>query len=254
MAYDNAREGGQATVGILMLDTKFPRVVGDGGNPDTWPFPVLIEKVRGATPHQVVDMGLEGLLEPFVAGAEALVAAGADGITTTCGFLALYQRALAERAGVPVAASAILQVPWVEALLPTGRRAGIITADSANLTPAHLAATGVALDTPIAGTQGGRALTRVFTDKASEYDWADCEADLVDAGRRLLDQHPAVGAFVLECTNMPPFGPALADAFGLPVYDVYTMINWFQMGLRPTRFGRHEHVRAADWQPSRAAE
>ena len=46
MGEDTAREGGQATVGILLLDTKFPRVVGDGGNADTWPFPVLIEKVR----------------------------------------------------------------------------------------------------------------------------------------------------------------------------------------------------------------
>ncbi len=84
MGEDTAREGGQATVGILLLDTKFPRVVGDGGNADTWPFPVLIEKVRGATPHQVVDMRLEGLLEPFVEGAKSLVAKGADGITTTC--------------------------------------------------------------------------------------------------------------------------------------------------------------------------
>ena len=254
MSDDTAREGGGATIGILMLDTKFPRVVGDGGNIDTWPFPVLIEKVQGATPHQVVDMGLDGLLEPFVAGAKALVAAGADGIATTCGFLALYQRELAEHAGVPVAASAILQAPWIEALLPAGKRVGIITADSSNLTPAHLTATGVAPDTSIEGTQGGRALTRVFTDKASEYDWADCEADLVDAGRRLLDRHPEVGAFILECTNLPPFGPALADAFHLPVYDVYTMINWFQMGLRPTRFKRHERVRAADWRPSQAAE
>ena len=76
----------------------------------------------------------------------------------------------------------------------------------------------------------------------------------MEAGRRLLEKRPEVGAFVLECTNMPPFGPALADAFGLPVYDVYTMINWFQMGLRPTRFRRHAHVRAADWQPNQAAE
>ena len=58
-----------------------------------------------------------------------------------------------------------------------------------------------------------------------------------------------MGAFVLECTNMPPFAPALAKASGLPVYDIFTLISWFQMGLRPTPFPRQEHVRAADWQP-----
>jgi len=29
-----------ATLGIMMLDTKFPRVHGDMGNAATWPFPV----------------------------------------------------------------------------------------------------------------------------------------------------------------------------------------------------------------------
>jgi hypothetical protein len=30
-----------ARVGILMLETRFPRVSGDMGNAETWPFPVL---------------------------------------------------------------------------------------------------------------------------------------------------------------------------------------------------------------------
>jgi Asp/Glu/hydantoin racemase len=245
---------GQGTLGILLLDTKFPRVFGDGGNRDTWPFPVLIKKVTGATPFRVVDQQAEGLLDPFVRGARELVAEGADGITTTCGFLAIYQRELAERAGVPVAASSIIQVPLVERLLPASKRAGIITADSRNLTSRHLEGAGVALDTPIVGTEGGTTLTRVFTDKLTEYDFADCERDLVDAGKAMLARHPDVGAFVLECTNMPPFAPALEQALGLPVYDFYSMISWFQMGLKPTRFPRQARVRAADWQSKIAAE
>jgi Asp/Glu/hydantoin racemase len=254
MERDTSRSNGGGVIGILMLDTKFPRVVGDGGNPDTWPFPVLIEKVQGATPHNVVDRQLDGLLDPFIDGAKRLVERGANGIATTCGFLALFQRELAEQAGVPVAASSIIQVPWVQCTLPTSKRVGIITADSRNLTPKHFAAAGVALDTPVVGTETGNILTRVFTDKATEYDWKDCEADLMEAANHLVTEHPEVGAIVLECTNMPPFGPALADALGLPVYDVYTMVNWFQMGLKATRFPRVEHVRAEDWQPRIAAE
>ena len=30
-----------ASVGILMLETRFPRIPGDMGNAATWPFPVL---------------------------------------------------------------------------------------------------------------------------------------------------------------------------------------------------------------------
>ena len=37
-----------ATVGILMLETRFPRIPGDMGNALTWPFPVQYRVVRGA--------------------------------------------------------------------------------------------------------------------------------------------------------------------------------------------------------------
>ncbi|MBX6747715.1 MAG: aspartate/glutamate racemase family protein, partial [Acetobacteraceae bacterium] len=63
------------------------------------------------------------------------------------------------------------------------------------------------------------------------------EQDILEAGRTLVAQHPEVGAIVLECTNMPPYAAALREAVGLPVYDIYSMICWFQAGLRPRRFG-----------------
>jgi len=44
----------QATIGILMLDTQFLRVFGDAGNAATWPFPVLLGVVDGASPARVV--------------------------------------------------------------------------------------------------------------------------------------------------------------------------------------------------------
>ena len=106
-----------ASVGMLLLETRFPRIPGDGGNAATWPFPVLWRVVSGATPDRVVrDRG--GVVEDFVAAGRELVALGADGITTNCGFLVLHQERLARECGVPVAASSLLQVPWVERLLP----------------------------------------------------------------------------------------------------------------------------------------
>ena len=38
-----------ARIGILMLDTKWPRPPGDTGNAMTWPFPVLYKVVPGAS-------------------------------------------------------------------------------------------------------------------------------------------------------------------------------------------------------------
>src|SRR5262249_51320525 len=43
-----------ARLGILMLEAGFPRIPGDMGNAETWPFPVLYRVVTGASPQRVV--------------------------------------------------------------------------------------------------------------------------------------------------------------------------------------------------------
>jgi len=238
MAYGGKTVYG-AAVGILMLDTHFPRVPGDLGNATTWPFPVLFKVVKGATPQRTNDERVPSILTDFIAAGRELVAQGADGLTTSCGFLSLYQDTLKAECGVPVAASSLLQVPLVEALLPPGQRAGVITANSKTLGVEHLEAAGARADTPVVGAQEIRGTwppSRIPREK-SEWDMALAEEEMLRAGELMLERHPNVGAIVLECTNMPPFSAALAHHIRRPVFDVYTMVTWFQAGLRPRAFG-----------------
>ncbi|MBI3938390.1 MAG: aspartate/glutamate racemase family protein, partial [Betaproteobacteria bacterium] len=151
-----------APLGILMLEARFPRIPGDMGNATTWPFPVLYRVVRGASPEKVVLQGARGLLPEFVKGAQDLVRLGAEAITTNCGFLSLFQKELAAAAGVPVATSSLMQVPWVQATLPPGKRVGVIAVSGSTLTPAHLEPAGEPLDTPVVGTENGREFFRVL--------------------------------------------------------------------------------------------
>ncbi len=226
-----------APLGILMLDARFPRIAGDMGNALTWPFPVLYRVVKGATPSRVVLQGAAGLLEDFIAAARDLVDQGAEAITTNCGFLSLFQAELSEAVRVPVATSSLVQVPWVQATLPPGKRVGLLTVSASTLTPAHLAAANVPLDTPVIGTEGGKEFFRVLirADKP-DLDIALAEADILAAGRALVAAHPDIGAIVLECTNMPPYAAALREALQLPVFDIYSLITWLHAGLRPRDF------------------
>ncbi len=233
--------GGQpvygAALGILMLEARFARVPGDMGNATTWPFPVLYHVVRGATPERVVLRAAEGLLQPFLDGAAALVALGAAAITTNCGFLSLFQREIAAHVGVPVATSSLLQVPWVQAMLPPGQRVGVVTISAGSLTPAHLEAAGVPADMPIIGCEDGQELFPVLIQGAREdLDTDKAERDVVEAGRALVAAHPDVGAVVLECTNMPPYAAALQAAIGRPVFDAVSLVRWLHAGVRPARF------------------
>lgn len=225
-----------ASVGILMLEARFPRIPGDMGHAGTWDFPVLYRVVRDASPDRVVRRGAEGLLPAFIAAARDLVADGADGITTNCGFLSLFQRELAEAVGVPVATSSLMQVAAVNALLPPGRVAGVLTISASTLTPAHLAAAGVPAETPIGSTEGGREFTRVVLGDEAELDVALAEADNVEAARSLIQANPQVGALVLECTNMTPYAAAIRAATGLPTFGMASFVNWFQSGLAPRRY------------------
>ena len=230
-----------ARVGILMLDTFLPRVRGDIGNATTWPFPVLYKVVRGASPHRANTTREGWVIDAFVEAGKELVAEGADGLTTSCGILSLYQDELAAQCGVPVAASSLSQIPFVERLLPPGQRAGVITANIQIFGAEHLEAAGASPDTPVtaprfSATGKDWPPDRIPIDDP-KWDMAAAEADMLVAGEKLVSQHPDVGAVVLECTNMPPFTRALSEHLRRPVYDIYSFICWFHAGLAPRDFG-----------------
>lgn len=237
---DRIARGGKAIygacLGILMLEARFPRIPGDMGNAGTWPFPVLYKVVKGASPQRVVKERAEGLLDAFLDGAKELVDLGADGITTNCGFLSLYQEDIARHVGVPVATSSLMQAPFIERILPPGQRVGILTISAATLTPEHLRAAGVDEETPIVGTDGGREFSRAILENELALDVAAAERDILDAGETLMRRNPEVGAILLECTNMSPYARALSEHVSRPVFDIVSFVTWFHAGLRPRDF------------------
>src|SRR5271169_3181617 len=226
-----------ARVGILMLETRFPRIPGDMGNALTWPFPVLYKVVPGASPARVVFDKAAGLLDGFLDAAAELVRLGADGITTTCGFLSLYQREISSHVGVPVATSSLMQVPFIERILPPGKRAGILTVSAENLTEEHLLAADADPATPVVGTDDGSEFTRVMINDEERLDVAAAERDILAAGHALVTSHADAGAVLLECTNMVPYARALSERLRLPVFSIYTFVTWFHSGLIPREFG-----------------
>lgn len=222
-----------APIGILMLEARFPRIPGDMGNAGTWPFPVLYKVVPGASPDLVVRRGAEGMLSPFIEAGQDLVRQGAEAVTTNCGFLALFQKELSAALDVPVMTSALMQVPMVQALLPAGRRVGVITISARSLTAAHLEGAGCPLDLPVVGTDQNGAFASAILQDEFHMDVDAARQDLCDAGRQMRNEHPDVGAIVLECTNMPPYQADVRRETGLPVYSMVDYVLWLYAGLNP---------------------
>ena len=225
-------------LGILMLETRFPRLPGDVGNPASWTFPVRYRVVRDASPERVVRGRAEGLVDAFIATGCALAAEGAGALITTCGFLALHQRELAHALPVPFASSSLMQLPMLERTLPCGKRAGVITIDAASLSQGHFAAVGADPDTPTVGVDPGGEFAQSILGDLPSLDAAAAEREILAAGDALVARHPDVAAVVLECANMPPYARALRERLRMPVHDMVSFGRWFYAGLAPAAFPR----------------
>jgi hypothetical protein len=224
-------------IGILMLDTRFQRFNGDIGNAQTWPFPVQYKVVRGAVPNKVVDtLNNRDLFQRFADAADELIAEGVDGITTTCGFLALYQQELAAHCSVPVATSALLQVPMVARVLPKGKRPAILTFSAESLTVHHLAAVGIDPATPVVGMPAASEFQRSIREGDASVPFEVLKDEVLDVARQMIEGDPSIGAIVCECTNITPYSHDLKRDLGVPVFDMVTLVHWFHRALRPQHF------------------
>jgi hypothetical protein len=215
-------------LGILMLDTRFPRIKGDIGNTQSFDFPVIFRRMEGIGSADAVTAHPDRprVLAALEANARALVADGAVALSTSCGFLALYQDDLSAVSPVPVATSALLLIRQLE-----GKRVGVITASARNLTPAHFAAVGAPADTPFVGLPEDSSFAGTFIGNATTLDRDQVEREVVAAAHDLLARHPGIGTIVFECTNLPPYKKAVQDAVGLPVFDVLDLLKGFYAGL-----------------------
>jgi len=213
-------EAAPGFLGVLMLDTRFPRPPGDVGNPETYAragIPVRFLTVQGASPRRIVEEADPRLIQPFIDAAVRLAAEGASMITTSCGFLAAYQALLSDAVPVPVVTSSLLQVRHCA-------HPGIVTFDAHSLTPRILQAAGVPEGTPVAGLQPGCELHRRILDNDTVLDLAEAQRNVIEAAMRLIAEAPAIENIVLECTNMPPYRDAVAAAIGRQVHDIETLI------------------------------
>lgn len=215
-----ARAHPDGFLGIVMLDTRFPRPPGDVGCPQTWAVPTERRVVRGIWPEKVVQSaaGLRAgrVVPAFVAIVKQLERDGARAITTSCGFLVLLQKELQAAVRVPVVTSSLCLLPG---LLREQAQVGVLTISAGKLGAEHLRSAGVPrerlADVIVEGVDPkGEFATRILNNE-EHMDLTRASEDVVQAARRLKARAPQLQAVVLECTNMPPYRDAVQAATGL---------------------------------------
>lgn len=227
-------EAQQGFLGVVMLDTRFPRPLGDVGHPRTFGVPVRHRVVPGAFPRKVVatagSLRASGLAAPFIEAMRALAQEGARALTTSCGFLVLLQQELQAAVRVPVVSSSLLQLPG---LLEQEAQVGVLTISAAHLTDEYLLAAGVpparVRDVVVQGVDEDGPFVRAILGNLPDMDTRTAEADVVAAALALQARAPRLRTVVLECTNMPPYGEAVSDATGWhlrSLLDARALVAW----------------------------
>jgi hypothetical protein len=222
-------EGGQnicgASIGVLCLESYFPKPPGHIKNPSGLTFPVLYEMIDGVTVPDLLNNPSPDLLEPFLKGAQRLEREGVRAITGSCGFLALFQKELAAAVTIPVFASSLIQVPLAYHMAGARAPVGVLTADARALTHRHFAAVGAeGIPVVVEGMQSATEFSEVILqNKRNQMDTDLIEVEVIQAATRLKSRNPEMGALVLECTDLPPYAAEIQRLLRIPVFDLTTL-------------------------------
>ncbi len=214
-------------IGILMLDSHTPFIQGDVGNAHTCNFPVRYQVIPGLTVEKALEKDVS-VLQDVMAAAKQLVSQGVRAVTADCGYLVMHQEEVANNIDVPVFLSSLLQLPFMLAMLPPGKKPGILCADETRFIPEMLAHAGVHDPSRVIvrGMQDGPAFADGIIRETGTLDSRKVRDEVVERALLMVGDHPEVGAMLLECSVLPPYAAAVQEAVGLPVFDYVTMINY----------------------------
>jgi hypothetical protein len=112
---------------------------------------------------------------------------------------------------------------------------GILAAEARYLTDRHLAAVGIQPGTNyvVGGAMDdGRCeeFNHLWTDglrtdpPSARYE--KVEQEFLEVAIEFFQQHPTMGAMVLECTGFPPFARALQREIEIPIFSYGTLLDY----------------------------
>jgi len=212
-------------IGILGLESYYSKLPGHIKNAATFEFPVRYKVVKDATPERIVELADMSLLEPFIEAAKELEREGIEAITTSCGFLCLFQKEMADAVNIPVFASSLIQVPMLSKMLDEHKKVGIITASKSSLTSKHFNAVGIDPSLiRVVGMDGKEEFNKVIIKRETTVlNVGRLRDEILSVAKELMEEPDDLGAIVLECTDLSPFINDIRDITRLPIFDIVTL-------------------------------
>ncbi len=216
--------------GILMMDSTIPRIPGDPGHAETFPFPVRYAVVRDFPFQDLVDIRKDNL-PLIVKAAMDLEKEGVAFIAADCGLFSPFQGKISNALNIPFIGSSLNLIPLISSFLSDSKKIGVITGHAGLLKSEHLSAAGARRDRLIVeGMENCSEFQRVVIERGNELNVKEMKKGVLEVAKRLMKR--PVGAVVLECTNLITFRSDIQRLLGVPVYDAVSLIEFFAEGYR----------------------
>lgn len=214
-------------VGILCLDSQFPKPCGHLRNPLTYPFPTVQYLIRGVDVPRMLFNPTPELIEPFLEGARELERQGVLAIAGSCGFMARFQQRIAAEVRVPVLLSSLVQLPLLRLLHGERARIGVLTASAASLTQDHFGNCMTDMQSVcIQGMEHNPEFAEtILQSKRTSLDLDRLQKEVVDTAADFAAAQK-LDALLLECTDLSAFAAPVQRAVQIPVYDINTLVAY----------------------------
>lgn len=212
-------------IGILALDTRHHLVIGNVQHALSFSFPVLYEIVKDV-PGAALMGGDPEAIDAIIRAAKALEAAGVMAIVGACGSFANYQLDVAKAVQVPVFLSILLEVPLILRAVPAAQQLGIIFASTTSFTDRVRRQCGIESTNRIVaiGADTLPAFQPILAQQGA-LDDAALRDGLVRLACGTMRAHPNIGAWLLQCSDLPPYAAAIHQATHRPVFDMVALIH-----------------------------
>jgi len=210
---------------VLKLNTRFPRLLGDIGNRESFRYPVSYLTIESAIPGNVTvaEHLPESLQQEFLAAALKLIDKNVSIITTTCGFLSTIQEQLAALSHTPVICSSLALQPLLAKVHGGAEHIGVLTFNPDTLNQNHF---GSVQPGHIEGLQTTDHLRQVIEQDLTQLDPDTARDEAIAACDRLITSNPITRAIILECTNLSPYKKDIRQHAGVAVYDIVDAVHW----------------------------
>ena len=130
-------------------------------------------------------------------------------------------------------------VPQIVRLIGNDRSVCIITASERLLVSDYLTAAGIELDMPV-NIVGMEPSTEFYSTHMggtrTTWDVDLQRRELVEIVQNAVLRFPNIGAFLLECSQLPTFSADIQDVVNLPVFDYIGFIDMIHLSVVQRRY------------------